>query len=81
MGHSEKSFLTKFTDKPAGKRLEETILVSSFLATKKIDYVRVHNVFANKKSLEITQKLNFDCNEVWLSPKYGNCPSRSRESL
>ena len=64
VGHSEKSFLTKFTDKPAGKRLEETILVSSFLATKKIDYVRVHNVFANKKSLEITQKLNFDCNEV-----------------
>ncbi len=52
IGHSEKSFLTLFTDKPAGQRGEETKRFSKILAKKNIDYIRVHDVEGNKRVIE-----------------------------
>lgn len=49
VGHSEKSFLSLFTDKPAGQRGEETRRFTKILAEKSVDYIRVHNVLENKK--------------------------------
>jgi dihydropteroate synthase len=47
VGHSRKSFLEKFTDKISENRDFETAIFTSFLATQKVDYVRVHNVPLN----------------------------------
>ena len=47
VGHSRKSFLEKFTDKNSENRDFETAIFTSFFATQKIDYVRVHNVPLN----------------------------------
>ncbi len=51
VGHSEKSFLTLFTDKPAGQRGDETKRFSSILAGKGVDYIRVHDVEGNKNAI------------------------------
>lgn len=51
VGHSEKSFLTLFTDKPSGERGEETKRFTKILAEKNVDYIRVHDVAGNKKIL------------------------------
>ncbi len=47
IGHSEKSFLSKITDKPAGERLLATCQISKILAEKNIDYLRLHKVKEN----------------------------------
>lgn len=44
IGHSRKSFLTQFTDKPAAERDLETAVISLFLAKQDVDYLRIHNV-------------------------------------
>lgn len=54
VGHSRKSFLSLFTDKPAKDRDEETCIVSSFLAKKEVDYLRVHNIKSNKAAIEMS---------------------------
>jgi dihydropteroate synthase len=51
VGHSEKSFLSLFTNKPAGQRNVETEIISYLMAKQKIDYLRVHNVDANKRAV------------------------------
>jgi len=43
VGHSRKSFLTPFTEKPASERDLETTVISLFLAKHNVDYLRVHN--------------------------------------
>lgn len=47
VGHSRKSFLSKFTDKNFNNRDFETAIFTSFFATQNVDYVRVHNVPLN----------------------------------
>lgn len=51
VGHSEKSFLNLFTDKPAGQRNVETEIISYLMAKEDVDYLRVHNVDANKRAV------------------------------
>lgn len=50
-GHSRKSFLSLFTDKPAIDRDEETYKVSVFLASQGIAYLRVHDVRGNTEAV------------------------------
>ncbi|MFO1241816.1 MAG: dihydropteroate synthase [Rickettsiales bacterium] len=44
IGHSRKSFLKLFTDKPASERDDATLGFSAFLMDAHVDYLRVHNV-------------------------------------
>lgn len=57
VGHSRKSFLTKFTDKPAKDRDFETAIITNYLATQNIDYIRVHNVEINKTAINIRKAI------------------------
>lgn len=57
IGHSEKSFFSLFTDKKAGERNVETNVVTSYLASKNIDYIRVHNVAEAKRAINISSVL------------------------
>jgi 2-amino-4-hydroxy-6-hydroxymethyldihydropteridine diphosphokinase / dihydropteroate synthase len=57
VGHSRKSFLTKFTNKPCNDRDVETAIISSYLANKNIDYIRIHNVATNMCALKINAAL------------------------
>ncbi len=57
VGHSEKSFLSLFTNEPAGKRNIETQLISSFLIQNNIDYIRVHNVSDAVKNRKVSNTL------------------------
>lgn len=57
VGHSRKSFLTKFTSKPAEKRDIETMLISLHLAKKSVDYLRVHNVEINAQGVKIANEM------------------------
>ena len=52
VGHSRKSFLKLFTDKPANERDHETCRITSYLAYHNVDYIRVHNVIENSKAKE-----------------------------
>lgn len=56
-GHSRKSFLNKISSKAFSDRDPETAIISSFLANKEIDFIRVHNVMLNKQALEIAKIL------------------------
>jgi len=51
VGHSRKSFLKLFTDKPAEDRDTETYRVSKWLVSQGVDYLRVHNVSGNMQSI------------------------------
>jgi dihydropteroate synthase len=53
VGHSEKSFLSLFTNKQAGERWLETAIFSSFLASKNINYIRVHDVELNARAIKL----------------------------
>ena len=44
VGHSRKSYLSLLTEKPPEERDIETSVISLYLANKKVDYLRVHNV-------------------------------------
>lgn len=57
VGHSRKSFLNQFTNKPFAERDIETATLSGFLATQKVDYLRVHDVDMNMRSLKINAAL------------------------
>lgn len=53
VGHSEKSFLSIFTNKPAGERNIETAVISAYLAANGVDYIRVHDVALNKRAIKM----------------------------
>jgi 2-amino-4-hydroxy-6-hydroxymethyldihydropteridine diphosphokinase/dihydropteroate synthase len=53
VGHSRKSFLSLFTDKPSGERDPETLAVSCFLAARGVDYLRVHDVKSHAAMLRM----------------------------
>jgi dihydropteroate synthase len=57
VGHSRKSFLSLFTDKPFAERDLETSIVSAFLNSKNVDYIRVHNVRDSKRAVNIGREL------------------------
>lgn len=57
IGHSEKSFLSQFTKLPAGKRNIETQTINTFLHTKNVDYIRVHNVKDTVRTLRVAMEL------------------------
>lgn len=59
VGHSRKSFLTRYTDYPAAERDIETAAVSSYLAQQKVDYLRVHNVAHTMRALRVLK--SFTC--------------------
>ena len=44
VGHSRKSFLALIAEQEAGNRDEETLILSSSLIRKGVDYLRVHDV-------------------------------------
>jgi len=56
-GHSEKSFMTLFTDKPAGEREIETQIISAYLAQNGADYIRVHQPQENIRAIHAASKL------------------------
>jgi 2-amino-4-hydroxy-6-hydroxymethyldihydropteridine diphosphokinase / dihydropteroate synthase len=52
IGHSRKSFLNRFTNEPFAQRDIETARISEFLASQKVDYLRVHDVDVNMRLLK-----------------------------
>jgi 2-amino-4-hydroxy-6-hydroxymethyldihydropteridine diphosphokinase/dihydropteroate synthase len=59
IGHSRKKFINLFTNKIFADRDLETSMITSYLATKKVDYLRVHNVAVNNQAIKIAQALQF----------------------
>jgi 2-amino-4-hydroxy-6-hydroxymethyldihydropteridine diphosphokinase/dihydropteroate synthase len=57
MGHSRKSFLEKFMTMPPEERDLETANISTYLAEKNIDYLRVHHVASTMRSLKTARTL------------------------
>ncbi len=57
VGHSRKSFLATHPAVQAQERDIETCLVSAYLATQGVDFIRVHHVLAHQRALNIGQKL------------------------
>ncbi len=57
VGHSRKSFLSLFTDKKAEERDPETLVISSYLAGRGVDYLRVHDVKSHAAMLKIRASL------------------------
>lgn len=57
VGHSRKSFLSQFTNKPSTERDIETASISDFLANQKVEYLRVHNVDYSMRLLKINAAL------------------------
>ncbi|HVE44008.1 MAG TPA: dihydropteroate synthase [Gammaproteobacteria bacterium] len=53
IGHSRKSFLSLFTDKPARERDIETLAISLALMKKSVDYIRVHDVDISARSQKV----------------------------
>lgn len=54
IGHSRKSFLKLFTNKPANERDLETISLSLSLNKKGIDYLRVHDVKSHAEAFKFS---------------------------
>ena len=57
VGHSRKSFLKTFTNKDPKERDIETFMISSFLACKNVDYLRVHDVSGNIRAIKVALEL------------------------
>jgi 2-amino-4-hydroxy-6-hydroxymethyldihydropteridine diphosphokinase/dihydropteroate synthase len=57
VGHSRKSYLSRFTNQPFSNRDVETMVITNFLANANIDYLRVHNVDFNMRALKIHKAL------------------------
>ncbi len=53
VGHSRKIFLGQFTPKPFAERDIETTVLSLFLATQSVDYLRVHDVDMQARAFKI----------------------------
>jgi dihydropteroate synthase len=52
VGHSEKSFLSLITDKKAGERNIETAIMSAYLASENVAYIRVHDFEINARAIK-----------------------------
>jgi len=57
IGASRKSFIGSVLDKEAEDRLIGTLAVSAFLAEKKINILRVHDIKENKDTLDIIRSI------------------------
>jgi 2-amino-4-hydroxy-6-hydroxymethyldihydropteridine diphosphokinase/dihydropteroate synthase len=57
IGHSRKSFLSQFTNKPFAERDIETAVLSNYLAQKNIAFLRVHAVGYNMRAIKINMAL------------------------
>lgn len=57
IGHSRKRFLTLFTPREAKDRDIETVVLSNYLATQDIDYLRVHDVWSHAQALKVQAAL------------------------
>jgi dihydropteroate synthase len=57
VGHSRKSFLSLFTEKPPQERDEETLILSEYLAVQKVDYIRVHEIGRHRRMLDVVTRL------------------------
>ena len=57
VGHSRKSFLSRVTAIPAEDRDIETYAVSSYLAHEHVDYLRVHDVAGNRRSVQAIEMI------------------------
>lgn len=57
VGHSRKTFLNLFTNAAFAERDLETTVLSSYLAKRKVDYLRIHNVELTARALKISQVL------------------------
>jgi len=57
VGHSRKSFISRFTPKLPLERDPETVLFSSYMAKKGVDYLRVHDVRSHIAMLKINDYL------------------------
>lgn len=53
IGHSKKSFLTLFTDKPSAQRSDETLAISAILINKGIDFLRVHDAVDHMRLIDV----------------------------
>ncbi len=53
IGHSRKSFYNLYTDVPRNMRDIETYATSSFLASQGVNYIRVHDVAGNIRTLNV----------------------------
>lgn len=58
IGHSRKSFLSAFTEAPAGSRDLETAVVSGWLARQGVTYLRVHALAENALALQLSEALD-----------------------
>ncbi|MFN3235108.1 MAG: dihydropteroate synthase [Gammaproteobacteria bacterium] len=58
LGHSRKSLLSCFTNKPAIERDNATVAITYFLAQQHTDYLRVHNVEMNNEFLRVMDGLS-----------------------
>lgn len=57
VGHSRKSFISELVKKTSNTRDSETALISSYLANKGVEYLRVHNVLDSKNAIKINSSL------------------------
>lgn len=56
-GHSRKSFMNLITDRPFNERDLETSVLSFYLATQGVEYIRIHNAEMNARSLRVAQQI------------------------
>lgn len=57
VGHSRKSFLSRFTDAPPAQRDNETLWVSLFLSLQGVEYLRVHDVAHHAQMLRLLEAI------------------------
>ncbi|WPX96833.1 dihydropteroate synthase [Candidatus Bandiella euplotis] len=57
IGHSRKSFFGAMTNQPPQDRDIETTAASVYMLSKKVDYVRVHNVEMHKRAFKVFANL------------------------
>lgn len=58
VGHSRKSFLSLISNTPADQRDPETAQTSAYLASKGIEYVRVHDVAMSARAIKLAEYLD-----------------------
>lgn len=54
-GHSRKSFTNLVTDKPFAERDLETSVISAYLSSQGVDYLRVHDVEMNTRAISVNK--------------------------
>ncbi len=57
LGYSRKSFLKKYGEDDASKRDPETHVITSYLITKNIEYIRLHNVGEAVRVMKLAREL------------------------